>query len=162
MATVKFFPSIHDNTAENKRIWAPLYLIKTQLSSSANSLNEDLNAGASQVKTASSLQVEAEGPGQMFGCWTVSDYRPLDVFGVTAEDPGSASWSEEDEMCELYIRMKEIELCNMMRDSPGVPLCKQTMILTTCAATGEHDGLKESAESDVPATMMLTCMQEHF
>lgn len=55
------------------------------------------------------------------GGLTAPAYRPLEVFGGTAEGPGSAPCSEADDICELCIRLKEIELCGMMREAPGVP-----------------------------------------
>jgi len=51
---------------------------------------------------------------------TVPDYQPLEVFSAAAEDLGTASWSEADEICELCIRLKEFELHEMMQDAPKI------------------------------------------
>lgn len=48
----------------------------------------------------------------------VSDYQPLDVFGVKAEDPGPASWIEADGILTLLIKLKETELFRMMEETP--------------------------------------------
>lgn len=61
------------------------------------------------------------------GCLSVSRYRPLDAFGATAEDPGPAPWSEEEETCELLKRLKEIELLNMVEETPGAPQREETI-----------------------------------
>ncbi|KAL7387394.1 hypothetical protein ABVT39_022780 [Epinephelus coioides] len=128
MAAARYFPSIHDKTAENKKTWALFDPKPTQLnfltsSSSTDSFNKDCKAGANH-NSSTSQQVEAKAAWTASGCLAVPDYQPLEVFSMTAEVPGSASWSEEDELCELNIRLKEIELRNMIGDTPGIPQCK--------------------------------------
>lgn len=123
MAAVRYFPSIHDDTTENMKIWAPFdpkpkQLNSQNISSTSDSSDKDCKTGADQ-NSSTSQQVEAKAAWK-----TLSEYRPLDVFSVTAEDPGSASWSEAEEICELYIRLKEIELCNMIGETSGIPECK--------------------------------------
>ncbi len=129
MAAFRPFPSIHDKTSDNKKIWTHFYLKPKQLnpltSFTTDSAKKDCNGGAYQVRSTTP-QAGAEAPWKTLGCLSVSDYQPLDVFSVTAEDSATASWSEADEMCELYIRLKEIELCDMIGDKPGIPKCKHT------------------------------------
>lgn len=132
MAAVNYFPSIHDNTSENKNIWTliqhnprqPHHLIITADSSKNFSNGAHRNRSLTQ-------QVEAPAVWTTLGCLAVPDYQPLDTFSVTAEDPGSASWSEAEDICELSIKLKEIELRNMIGETFGIPQCKQTMIIMT-------------------------------
>lgn len=128
MAAVRYFPSIHDNTTKNPKIWAPFdpkpkQLNSRNITSTTDSSNKDCKTGADQ-NSSTSQQVESKAAWNTLGCLAVSEYQPLDVFSGTAEDPGSASWSEAEEICELYIRLKEIELCNMIGETSGIPECK--------------------------------------
>lgn len=123
MAAVRYFPSIHDNTSENKTIWAHVYDKPQQLnswttSSATDSSNRD--AGANQTSSTN----QQTGAKAAWLTLAVPDYQPLDVFSVAAEDPGPVSWSEADEICELTIRLKEIELCDMITETSGIPECK--------------------------------------
>lgn len=123
MAAVRYFPSIHDNTSENKTIWAPVYDKPKQLNSwTTSSTKDSSNKDAGANKTSSTTQ--QTGAKAAWLTLAVPDYQPLDVFSVTAGDPDPVSWSEEDEICELAIRLKEIELCNMIRETSGIPECK--------------------------------------
>lgn len=54
----------------------------------------------------------------------VPEYWPLAVFSAAGEDHGSAPWSEVDDICELCIKLKEFELCEMMEDTPNIGRCK--------------------------------------
>ncbi|KAM3605267.1 uncharacterized protein V6R79_023227 [Siganus canaliculatus] len=72
--------------------------------------------GSSSIK-----QVEAKAVWTAVGCLAVPDYRPLDVFSGSAELPGSASWDEAEEQCELSIRLKEFELCDLIGETPVPP-----------------------------------------
>lgn len=128
MAAVSYIPSIHDKTAENKNIWAHFHPEPRQLNSltkwsTTDSFNEDYKDGA-EPNSAASLRVEAGAALTTLSCLAVPAYRPLDAFSVTAEDPGPAPWSEADDICKVSIRLKEIELCNMMEETPGIPECK--------------------------------------
>lgn len=126
MAAINYFPSIHDKTTKN--IWTSfdpkpkrLHLLTT--SSATKSSNMTFNAGAGQ-NSSTAQQAEGRAPWTTSGRLAVIDYQPLDVFGGTTEDPGSASWSEAEELCEVLIRLKEIELCNMIGETSGIPECK--------------------------------------
>lgn len=114
MAALRYFPSIHDKTTENKTaiIWAyfepqPIRLSSLTFRSTSNYFNKGRNANGGQLGS-NTRQVGAEAAR------TAPGYDPLDVFGVTAEDPGSVSESEEEEKLETLIRMKEMELSNMI------------------------------------------------
>ena len=125
MAGARYFPSIHDNTQENKDIWAyfrpqPKQPYSLNISSTTKLSNKDRNAGASQ-NSSTTQQIGATAAWPTLGHLAVPDYQPLDVFSVPAEDPGPASWNEEEEMCELLIRLKEIELCDMIGETSGIP-----------------------------------------
>lgn len=118
--------SIHDKTMENKKIWAPFHPQPQQLNSGTmrfptDSSKKDCNASADQN---SSTPQQTGAKAATSGCLAVSDYQPLDIFSATAEDPGSASWSEAEEMCDVFIRMKEIELSNMIEESSATPECE--------------------------------------
>ncbi|KAK5919976.1 hypothetical protein CgunFtcFv8_023822 [Champsocephalus gunnari] len=119
MAAGRYFPSIHDERADNKNIWTYLDLKTEQLNSRPISFtNACFNKGCKDGKTHSTaLQDDAKADWR--GSLAVADYRPLDVFSSSAVDPGSTSWSEDDDMCEINIRLKEIEL----RDVVEEPLC---------------------------------------
>ncbi len=123
MAAVRYFPSIHDNTSDNMKIWAFEPKPKQLNSQNISYTSHSCKTGADQNSSASQ-QVEAKPAWKTSRCLAASEYRPLDVFSGTAEDPGSASWSEAEEICELLIRLKEIELCNMMGETSGIPECK--------------------------------------
>ncbi|KAK5860389.1 hypothetical protein PBY51_021870 [Eleginops maclovinus] len=123
MAASRYFPSIHDMRADNKSIWTHLDLRPEQLNLLTISfteafLNKGCKVGASK-KTSTTLQDEANAASMKCSSLAVSDYQPLDFFSSTAVEHGSTTWSEEDEMCEINIRLKEIELGNMMGE-PGV------------------------------------------
>ncbi|TKS79393.1 hypothetical protein D9C73_014377 [Collichthys lucidus] len=123
MAAARYFPSIHDNTSENETIWAPVYDKPQQLNSWTTGSTKDSStndAGANKT----SLTTQQTRAKAAWLTLAVPDYQPLDVFSVTAGDPGPVSWSEEDEICELAIRLKEIELCDMIRETSGIPECK--------------------------------------
>lgn len=127
MAAIRYFPSYYDKTRQND-IWAP-FACKPKLwtiSSATNSSNRTFNAGAGQ--NSSSLLItqraEAHTTWMTVSSLAVSDYQPLEVFGGTSVDPGSTSRSEAEELCELLIKMKEIELCNMMGETSGNKECK--------------------------------------
>ncbi|TKS79422.1 hypothetical protein D9C73_014348 [Collichthys lucidus] len=122
MAAARYFPSIHDNTSENETIWAPVYDKPQQLNSWTTGSTKDSStndAGANKT----SLTTQQTRAKAAWLTLAVPDYQPLDVFSVTAGDPGPVSWSEEDEICELAIRLKEIELCDMIRETSGIPEC---------------------------------------
>lgn len=118
MAAVTYFPSIHDNTTDNKKIWALFYPKQPKCDRSGSAFQ----------------RVHAEAAWTPWGRLAVPDYQPLDAFSATAEDPGSASCGEAEEVCELSIRLKEIELRNMMEETPAVPECECTTTIITCAA----------------------------
>lgn len=137
MAAVTYFPSIHDKTTGDETIWAPIDLksqkLHSHVTSTAGSSGNSRSNGVDRKSSAT--QQAGAGPAAWTtpGCLSVSDYQPLDAFSVTAEDPGAASWSEEEEICELLIRLKEIELCSMLGETSGILQCKET-IRITCAA----------------------------
>ncbi|GAA6227894.1 uncharacterized protein C11orf91 homolog isoform X1 [Lates japonicus] len=125
-AAVRFFPSIHDNTTDNNEIWAPFDPKLNQPNtlkntSAADSSKKDFGDGDDQNSSTSQMEAEAPAAWMTSGCLRVPDYQPLDAFSATApEDPGPAPWSEEEEICELLIRMKELELLRMMGEPPGI------------------------------------------
>lgn len=125
---VSSMPSIYDYTMEKKKIWAPFHPQPKQLNSVTMRFTTDFSkkdCGASaDPNSSTTLQTTAKAAWKTSGCLTVSDYQPLDVFSPTAEDPGSASWSEAEEMCDVLIRKKEVELCNMMEETSGIPECE--------------------------------------
>ncbi|KAL3055648.1 hypothetical protein OYC64_018344 [Pagothenia borchgrevinki] len=121
MAAGRYFPSIHDKRADNKSIWTYLDLKTEQLNSlPISSTKAFFNKGCKDgtgKKHSTTLQEDAKA--DWWGSLAVSDYRPLDIFSSSAVDPGSTSWSEEDDMCEINIGLKEIELRDMVEE----PLC---------------------------------------
>ncbi|XP_035526770.1 uncharacterized protein C11orf91-like [Morone saxatilis] len=124
MAAVRYFPSIHDKTTANKKIWAPFIpkpkqQIVLPISSTTGS-SKNWNAGVDN-NSSTTQWVNAKTPWMTLGCLAVPDYQPLGVFTGTAEYPGPASSGEAEEICELCIRMKEIELCNMIGETSGIP-----------------------------------------
>lgn len=136
MAAVTYFPSIHDRTTGDKTIWAPFYLKSTQLNShisstAGSSCSNGMSDGVDR-NSSTTQQVGAPAAWTTSGHLSMSDYQPLDAFRVTAEDPGSAPWGEEDEICELLIRLKEIELRDMIRETSGILQCKETKINHLC------------------------------
>lgn len=129
MAVVNYFPSIHDKVAETKDTWRRLDLKPNQLSfqrtTPAAEAFGKARAQCVHRRTGSEdpqqLQAPAASAATAWGCLVPPDYQPLDAFSATAaEDLGSASQSEEDEMCELLIRMKELELCGIMGETPVI------------------------------------------
>lgn len=128
MAAISYFPSIHDSTTENKEIWAPFdpkpeYLNSPGTTPAADPCIKDCRDGAHQ-NSSTAQEVGAPAAWTTSGCLTAPGYRPLDAFSATAEDPGSASWGDADEICELLIRLKEIELRDMIGETSGIPQCK--------------------------------------
>lgn len=114
MAAVKYFPSIHNKT-DNKKTWpffdpAPNQKNSLPIGSRNDCSANNLNDGADQ-------QLEAPAAWKTSNILPVPDYQPLDVFSAAEEDPTVASWSEADDICELCIRLKEIELCNMIGET---------------------------------------------
>ena len=62
-------------------------------------------------------------PDSWSGILAAQEYQPLEVFSPGAGGP-SARWSEEDDICELDIRLKEIELVTLMGDSFDTVRCR--------------------------------------
>ncbi|KAI3374229.1 hypothetical protein L3Q82_006079 [Scortum barcoo] len=92
MAAVRYFPSIHDNSTENVKIWPvfdgrPKQLNSRNVGSTSHFYNRPWRAGQS-----SSASRRVEAAWSTLGCPAASEYRPLNVFGATAEDPSPASW----------------------------------------------------------------------
>lgn len=138
MAAVNYFPSIHDKVAETKDTWHRFDLKPKQLSfqrtTAAAAAAEAFGKARAQSvhrRTRSEdppqqLQAPAASTATTWGCLVLPDYQPLDAFSApAAEDLGSVSQSEEDEMCELLIRMKELELCGIMGETPVISQCKR-------------------------------------
>ncbi|XP_026230711.1 uncharacterized protein C11orf91 homolog [Anabas testudineus] len=124
MAAVTYFPSIHDETTGDTTMWAPFYLKSKQLSSrvtSAAGSSSNSRTDGDDRNSSTTQQVGAPAARTTSGGLLVSDYQPLEAFCATAEDPGPGSWSEDDEICELLIRLKEMELCSMIGESRGLP-----------------------------------------
>lgn len=124
MAAISYFPSIYDKTRQND-IWA-LFASKPKLQttrSATNSSNMTFNAGAGQ-NSSITPNAEAHASCMTLRSLGVSGYQPLDVFGGTAVDHGSTSRSEAEELCELLIKLKEIELCNMIGETGDIQECK--------------------------------------
>ncbi|KAK5612814.1 hypothetical protein CRENBAI_006223 [Crenichthys baileyi] len=127
MAAGNYFPSIHDKM-ENRSNW-PLFDTKLKkINSLPINMRRDSQNKTSSVNWNCSPTQGVKAPST---CQTsnllmkVPDYRPLDVFAVTAEDLGPALWNDEDEICELCIRLKEFELYEMMQDSAKIQ-CRST------------------------------------
>lgn len=118
MSDFKYLPSVHD---ENE-IWvlfdAKLKAIKSLPVVSRRDFCRE-NGG---VDHSCSTTQEAKPPAtcQASNLLEGPDYRPLDAFSAAPQDHGSAMWSETDEICELSVRLKEIELCEMMQDAPQI------------------------------------------
>lgn len=144
MAAIRYFPSIHDdNKAEKKDMWHCFEVKLKRLSSAARKNRvaaaaeaSSVKAGADTTKTGSddAQQLQASSPAAStttttttrWGCLVPPEYQPLNAFSATAaEDPGSTSQSEDDEMCELLIRMKELELLSIIGETPFIPQCKR-------------------------------------
>uniref|UniRef100_A0A3Q3E2F0 Uncharacterized protein n=1 Tax=Labrus bergylta TaxID=56723 RepID=A0A3Q3E2F0_9LABR len=122
MAAVGYFPSIHDNSPENRNIWTPYESFTSSSAGKGCRLDAFQNSFSSQ-------HVEDTGLSKKLACLAAPDYQPLDVFVRTAEGPRSASCSNAEEICELSIKLKEIELCNMMKETPDIPQSKLKMIM---------------------------------
>ena len=142
MAALRYFPSIHDKTAENKPaiIWAyfdpqPIRLSSLTIGSTLNYINKGCNVNGGQLGS-NARQVGADPAWTTSGCLAAPGYDALDVFGVTAEDPGSVSGSEEEEKLETLIRMKEMELGNMIG---GTSEGEEMTIKFTCVALREFN-----------------------
>lgn len=125
MAAISYFPSFYDKTRQND-IWA-LSASKPKLwttSSAANSSNMTFSPGAGQ-NSSISHKAEEHVAWRTLSSLAVSDYQPLEVFGGPAEvDPGSTSRSEAEELCEVLIKLKETELCNLLGETCDIQECK--------------------------------------
>lgn len=55
----------------------------------------------------------------------LAEYQPLEVFSPSAGGPSTAR-SEEDDICELSIRLREIELHAMMGEAFDTLRCRST------------------------------------
>lgn len=134
MAAANYFPSFHDRTEGNK-LW-PSFGLKPKQTNAATRRDPSTKSftGGVDQNRSTAPQVEATAASAAWSCLPVSDYRPLDAFSVTAEGSGWTPWSEEDDICQLLIRMKEIELCDMIEERSRTTESKQTIILVTCAA----------------------------
>lgn len=122
MAAPSRFPSIHDKTGENINIFGQF---GHKLQQRYNFLApRHQGVGLRLIRSAPS-QVRAEplGPATL-DCSPASDYNPLDAFASKAQDPDSTPWSEDEELCELLIKMKEIELSRMIEETPTAPACE--------------------------------------
>ncbi|MEQ2255810.1 hypothetical protein ILYODFUR_017802 [Ilyodon furcidens] len=134
MAAGNYFPSIHDKM-ENHSNWPPFDTKLKKINSLPINVRRDSHNKTSSVNWICSLTQGVKAPST---CQTsnllmkVPDYRPLDVFVVTAEDLGPASWSDEDEICELCIRLKEFELYEMMQDSAKIQCNKFLRNIRMC------------------------------
>nr|XP_008286106.1 PREDICTED: uncharacterized protein LOC103361720 [Stegastes partitus] len=118
MANVRYFPSV-DDLMESKAIW-PFFDPQPHQIKFKSFSTKNFVAGADQHMSATE-QVEPPAAWKTSSPVGVADYQPLKAFSVAArEDGGLTSWSEADDICELSIRMKEIELCNMMGVTPVV------------------------------------------
>lgn len=109
MAAFSYFRSLHDN------IWTPFDPKPKWLHplTIASAKHTSFMSGNGQ-KSSTAQRAEAQAPRTTSGHLAASGY-------LTAEDPGPASWSEAEELCELLIRLKEIELCNMIGETSGIP-----------------------------------------
>lgn len=114
MAAIGYFPCIYDKSRQND-IWA-LFASKPKLRTTSSASNMTFNAGAGQ-NSSLTQKAEAHATWMTLSSLAVSDYQPLEVFGGTAVDPGSTPRSEAEELCELLIKLKETELCNMIGET---------------------------------------------
>uniref|UniRef100_A0A665XE13 Uncharacterized protein n=1 Tax=Echeneis naucrates TaxID=173247 RepID=A0A665XE13_ECHNA len=136
MAAVIYFPSIHDKEAESQKIWPqfdsePKELAPLRRTSAADSLNQEGHHAVGPNYSSTARQPDAPPALTPSGCVSVSDYRPLEAFGApAAEEPGPAEWTEEDEICEHLIRLKEIELLAMMGETFGILKRKEKTAMT--------------------------------
>nr|XP_015193824.1 PREDICTED: uncharacterized protein C11orf91 homolog [Lepisosteus oculatus] len=91
MSTNKFpyFPSLYDTATRNEDIWTNLF---------SNRNDKERPVTSEQEPWPSSL--------------AVIKYQPLDFYCPPAGS--STAWSEVDDVCELAIRLKEIELLNLV------------------------------------------------
>ena len=113
-AQSRYFPSIHDNSNASADIWSTLI---------HNHATLHLKLQQQQQQHRSVQRKPATVRPDWSGILVAQEYQPLEVFSPGAVGP-SARWSEEDDICELDIRLKEIELVTLMGDSFDTRRCR--------------------------------------
>ncbi|KAI4810071.1 hypothetical protein KUCAC02_018921 [Chaenocephalus aceratus] len=105
MAAGRYFPSIHDERADNKNIWTYLDLKTEQLNSRPISFTKAcFNKGCKMAlgkRTQQLCRMTLKQTGGVLWRWLITD-----LWTSSARqqwNPGATSWSEDDDMCEINI-----------------------------------------------------------
>ena len=128
-----YFPSIHDDV----EMW-PLFRPSESSNAKPGKVNpiprgsagEKYNSRPSTVEHNTTSGPENSGTTQPSwsnrGPLVEPEYRPLVVFSPPAGGPRYPRSEQAAAVCELSIRLKEMELCHLIGELLDVPRCEMT------------------------------------
>ena len=134
-----YFPSIHDDV----EMW-PLFLPSESVNAKLGKVNPIPRGSAGEKyysrpsKDEHNTTSRPEDSSKSQPSWSKSgplvepEYRPLEVFGPPAGGPRYPRSEHASDVCELSIRLKEMELCSMIGELLDVPRCEMTSTSTFC------------------------------